>query len=67
MRNADSIARAVLVVVFGYALALGGTFNGLVEPQFRPPQALRLSREKIVLIGRGRSGNAAWRAGPRPR
>lgn len=35
MQNTDSFARAVLVVVFSYALALGGTFNGLVEPQFR--------------------------------
>jgi len=35
MRNTDSIARAALVVLFGYALALGGTFNGLIEPQFR--------------------------------
>lgn len=35
MKNTDSIARAVLVVIFSYALALGGTFNGLIEPQFR--------------------------------
>ncbi len=35
MKNTDSLARAALVVLFSYALALGGTFNGLIEPQFR--------------------------------
>jgi O-antigen ligase/tetratricopeptide (TPR) repeat protein len=35
MKNSDFVGRAVLVVLFSYALALGGTFNGLIEPQFR--------------------------------
>jgi hypothetical protein len=34
MKRSESIVRAVLVVLFGYLLALGGTFTGVVTPEF---------------------------------
>ena len=35
MMRMSSLLRAALVLLFCYVLALGGTFNGLTEPQFR--------------------------------
>jgi putative inorganic carbon (HCO3(-)) transporter len=43
LKRSDFIARAVVTILFSYALAVGATFNGLLSPEFHQPTLLLIA------------------------